>query len=155
MRDEVPDDAHGSRSVTYPTVSRRVAVAFVVGAAAIGLAACSGGSSKTTSPTTKPSAPHTTTIAALVRTPTDAAEQLYFAWQRADKAGAATLATPGAVTSLFAITSTKAAGLAFVGCTKPANGTSTCSWKRTDAKLTMHVSAPPAGRPQVQAVALT
>ena len=166
MRDEVTDkacaapvqgrDPHRSRRAGYAPVARRVVVALVAGVVGIGLAACSSGSSKTTSPTLKPaSPPHTTTTEVLVRTPTDAAEQLYFAWQRADKAGAAALATSGAVTSMFAIRSTKAAGLAFAGCTKPAEGTSTCSWKRTNAKLTMHVSAPDKGSPQVQAVELT
>jgi hypothetical protein len=91
----------------------------------------------------------------VVRTATDAAQQLYFAWQRGDEAGAAAFASTKAISSVFAIPSTSAAGLAFDGCSKLVDASSTCSWSRTDASLEMRVKVPAAGTPQVQTVELS
>jgi hypothetical protein len=105
--------------------------------------------SSSTSPSTT-SAPE-----ALVRTPTDAAQQLYFAWQRGDQAAAERLGTSAAIRAVFDIPSTSAAGLAFDGCSEPRGGSSTCSWIRRGARLTMTVRAPASGAPQVQTVELS
>ena len=94
----------------------------------------------------------TTESTALVRTPTDAAQALYFAWQRGSDVEAAAVATEAAAASILAIESTKAAGLAFTGCTAPVNALSACTWSRSDAQLTMTVQVPATGRPVVQTV---
>ena len=132
-----------------------LAVALVVaGALAVHDNASSSWVSKAKAVATKPRpTAKPITVVALVRTPTDAAEQLYFAWQRGDHAGAARFANRQAARSLFSVPTTAAAGLAFFGCSKPAHGASTCSWVRSHAQLAMHVNVTRPGRPQVQTVA--
>ncbi len=87
-------------------------------------------------------------------TPTDAAESLYFAWQRADRVVAGRSAGSQAVTAMFAIKTSVAAGLAFEGCRAPVTGSSTCTWARTGVRLTMVVAAPDHGVPRVLTVTL-
>jgi peptidoglycan hydrolase-like protein with peptidoglycan-binding domain len=65
-----------------------------------------------------------------------AAEIVYQAWTRDDRAGAATEATSAAVDQLFARTWHASDGWAFVQCGVAA-GTFVCTWKRTGEVLTM------------------
>lgn len=100
--------------------------------------------------------PTSTTVArALPRTPADAALQLFFAWQRADRPAAAPFATVSAADGLFGYPLVPAAALTFRGCTQPAGGRSTCSWVRAGGGLTMEVSAPATAAAVVQTVVLS
>ena len=96
----------------------------------------------------------TTVFVPPVRTSTDAAEEFYFSWQRGDRVGATRVANYQAITGLFGVKTTLAAGLAFGGCSKPRNGTSTCTWTRHNASLTMRVVIPGRGSPKVQSAEL-
>ncbi len=148
--------------------TRQVAVAVaVIGAVVLTtvvtvlVAARDGGSERAAAtPNTSPlsqtvsAEPATTVDVAPVRTATDAAEQLYFAWQRGDRSGATRFADAPAVAALFAIKTTAAAGLAFGGCTQPVAQRSVCRWSRRDARLTMRVVTPTTGSPHVQSAEL-
>jgi hypothetical protein len=137
-----------------------LAVAVAVTAIVVATSGSSSSTARPPKPTSSTESPAstastTTTAPALVRTPTDAAQQLYFAWQRGDRSSAERLATTAAIRSVFEIPSTKAAGLAFDGCTEPRGGSSTCSWIRDGARLAMRVQVTTSGEPQVQTVELS
>ena len=166
MTDQTPASPHDDDLPHEDVRSRRhlrrnlgaLGIAAAVAATAIGITVSAGGGHAKKAAGTTPAAsaaPTTpTTFVQPIRTPTDAAEELYFAWQRGDHSQAARAADAHAISAMFAIKTTRAAGLAFQGCTKPANATSSCTWKRTNARLTMHVNVPAKGAPQVQGIEL-
>jgi hypothetical protein len=88
-------------------------------------------SSTTTAPpaTTVTSRPATTAAIS----PESAARSLYEAWTKADRAAAARVARPAAVTALFARTWQAGEGWAFSECTGAA-GSTICTWARPNGE---------------------
>jgi hypothetical protein len=89
--------------------------------------------SSTTSSSTTTVPPATTVISRPPTTagisPESAAKSLYEAWTKADRAAAARVAEPAAVTALFARTWQAGEGWAFSECTGAA-GSTICTWAR-------------------------
>jgi len=94
----------------------------------------------------------TTEVTLPIITPTDAALALYVAWQRGDTTDADRSATEEAAEQMAAVDTMSAAGLEFKGCAAPEEERSICTWERDDALLTMEVSAPAEGQPEVESV---
>jgi hypothetical protein len=69
------------------------------------------------------------------------AKALFKAWQDDDRAAAAVVATPDAVTAIFAIDASEASGLEFAECTPTGDGPfpKECVWTRPGGELTMTV----------------
>jgi hypothetical protein len=74
--------------------------------------------------------------------PAKSAKALYKAWQAGNQAGAAKVATPAAVTSMFAIQSSEANGLVFGKCHKAGAAAlpKVCVWNRPGGQLTMTIT---------------
>jgi hypothetical protein len=76
------------------------------------------------------------------KAPPRIAKDLYAAWQNGDRAAAAKVATPQAVTQIFAINTAEGSGLTFDGCRK--TGTQpvpkVCTYSRPGGELTITVS---------------
>ena len=88
--------------------------------------------------------PSTATTVGLVAqaSPERAAAALLDAWHRGDPVGAAQVATPAAVTSLFARPS---APTETRGCQNPLEGVATCSFGMNGTLLNLHAEATLAG----------
>ncbi len=96
----------------------------------------------TTVATTTTTAPATTTTAPLPTTPEGYAQTLFTAWQTDNRTLAAQVASPEAVTSLFANPFPQATGgaspFSYQGC-QGAAGSVICQWNGRDANLVMTV----------------
>lgn len=144
-----------------------VAVAAALALAVLGGCGASTTKTATRSPTTAPvtvtSSPppssSSTTVAAATTTaprattttaapsPEAFAKALYEAWTKADRAAAAKVAEPAAVTAIFARTWQAADGWSFVDCTGAA-GSVICTWQRpAGQQLLMRVQNSTGGGP--------
>ena len=74
--------------------------------------------------------------------PTQASKDFYNAWQSQDRAAAGKVATPEAVTAIFAYPVAEGTGLVFGGCQKVPAGASAqiCTFSRPGGLLTMTAS---------------
>jgi hypothetical protein len=146
-----------------------LAIAGLLAAAA--LTACSDGGTDTTSPTVTTAPPATgtpgppaststtlgptTTVtsrppATAASSPEVAAKALYDAWMRSDRAAAARVAQPAAVTTLFGRSWQAGDGWSFGECTGAA-GSLVCTWLRPGGQqLMMRVQNSPASVAEVR-----
>lgn len=160
-------------SIAGPAAPRTTSPAVVAVVAAVALAVLGGcgtsttktaGRTPTTAPVTvtsspPPSSTSPTTVAAATTTaprattttaapsPEAFAKALYDAWSKADRAAAAKVAEPAAVTAIFAQTWQAADGWSFVDCTGAA-GSVICTWQRpAGQQLLMRVQNSTGGGP--------
>lgn len=107
-------------------------------------------SSSSSSSTTLPAATTTTaraTTTTSAPSPEALAKALYEAWTKGDRAAAAKVAQPAAVTAIFARTWQAADGWSFVDCTGAA-GSLICTWQRPSGQqLLMRVQNATGGVP--------
>jgi len=105
----------------------------------------SSSSSTTIAPTTTVPARSTTTAAA--RSPESAARTLYDAWTKGDRAAAAQVAQPAAVTGLFGRRWQAGDGWSFAECSGAA-GSLICAWQRpAGEQLLLRVRTATGGQP--------
>jgi hypothetical protein len=121
-----PDDTKKKKSNLVPIlIVVGIVVVIAIAAGAYFLTRDSGGADQATG-----------------KAPPRIAKDLYAAWQSGDQAAAAKVATPEAVTQIFAIKTDEGTGLTFDGCEK--TGTQpvpkVCTYSRPGGELTITVS---------------